>query len=183
MIEISSEGLPASGQVTAQVIVLAASLLEVAAEHSRASWSEAPGAVAQARSLARRAAALAAENAATYAGARAALAGGPAEPGDGARHDFNLGRALAAAADPPMALSACAADVAQLAVTLSERGEPEVVADVVVAAKLAAAAADAAAHLVEINLVVGADADRVSLARHRARLAAAAAQAALSDAR
>jgi hypothetical protein len=75
-------------------------------------------------------------------------------------------------------LGACAADVASLAAVVAVHGTPDLRANAVVAAKLAAAVADCAAHLVEINLVAGADQDRIGLARRRAQTASEAARSA-----
>jgi formiminotetrahydrofolate cyclodeaminase len=173
--EITQASAPGGGAAAAHVLALAASLLEHAAECARPVWEGAPGAIAQARALGRRAQALSAENAAAYAYARAALAA-PREHGDA-----GLGRAVADAAGPPLALCACAADVAQLGATLVEHGAPEARADAVVAARLAAGAAAAAGHLVGVNLVVGTDPNRASLVQRWVRLARAAADRAAED--
>ena len=174
----TQDGVPASGVITGLVAGLAASLLAAAADRSRDAWPGAAGAVAQAQALCRRAHALAQDNSTAYHDARAALAEqGP--PGQGSpQRDWSLGRAVAAAADPPLALARTADDVAQLARALAGHGAPDVRADVVAAAQLAAGAAASAAHLVEVNLVVGADQERTGLARRHARAAAEAAQAA-----
>jgi hypothetical protein len=51
----------------------------------------------------------------------------------------------------------------------------------VVAAKLAAAVADSAAHLVEINLVAGADQQQIRRARKHAQTASEAARSAAAE--
>jgi formiminotetrahydrofolate cyclodeaminase len=150
---------------------MSAALLEVAAERAPASWAEAPGAVAQARALHRRAHALTGEVSAAYEAARMALAGAKAGMSTPQR-DFSFGRTVAAAAEPPLRLAACAADIAQLAALLAGHGPPDLRADVTLAARLAAAAAAGAADLVEINLVVGCDPEQVAAARRYATLAA-----------
>jgi len=172
------DGVPASGVITGLVVGLAASLLSAAAERSREAWPGAPGALAQAEALRRRAHALAQDNSQAYHDARLALAGGGEPVAGSAQRDWALGRVVAAAADPPLALAGTADDVAQLARALAEQGAPEVRADVVVAAELAAGAAASAAHLVEVNLVVGADQQRTGRARRHAHSAAEAARAA-----
>jgi hypothetical protein len=79
-------------------------------------------------------------------------------------------------------LSACALTVAQLAELIASNAAGEVRADAAVAAQLAAAAARAGAHLVEINLVVGGDRQPAVHARELAEAAAvAAAQASALD--
>src|SRR5437588_477846 len=79
------------------------------------------------------------------------------------------------AAEPPLELAANAADVAELARAIADRGAGEVRADALIAATLAAAGARAAAHLVRINLVVGGDQEPAALAQSYAATAAAAA--------
>lgn len=158
---------PVSGAVAALVTALAASLAAAAAERSRAGWNEAGGARAQAQALRRRAVELAERDAAAYAAAREALAKGV--------DDWRLGGAVERAAEPPVALAASAADVAQLARAIADRGAGDVRDDALVAAMLAAAAARAAAHLVRINLVVGGDQQPAALAQSYADTAAAAA--------
>lgn len=172
------DGLPASGVITGIVLAMAASLLAVAADRSREAWPGAPGAVAQALALRRRASALTHDNSLAYHDALAALARAPGVGGDSPQRDWAIGRAVAAAADPPLALAGAGDDVAQLALTLSAHGAADVRPDVVAAAQLAAGAAASAAHLVEVNLVVGADEERTGRARKHADSAAEAARAA-----
>ncbi len=174
------DGAPASGVVTGIVVGLAASLLAVAADRSREAWPGAAGAVAQAVALRRRGHALAQDNSLAYHDARVALAGGSASAGGAAQRDWAIGRAVAAAADPPLALAGTADDVAQLALALAGHGAAEVRADCVAAAQLAAGAAASAAHLVEVNLVAGADPQRSGRARRHAHSAAEAARSAAS---
>jgi formiminotetrahydrofolate cyclodeaminase len=96
--------------------------------------------------------------------------------------DWRLGQAVKQAAQPPLELSACALTVAQLAELIASNAAGEVRADAAVAAQLAAAAARAGAHLVEINLVVGGDRQPAVHARELAEAAAvAAAQASALD--
>jgi formiminotetrahydrofolate cyclodeaminase len=172
------DGVPASGVITGIVLGMAASLLAVAADRSRPVWPGAPGAVAQAQALQRRAGLLAQSNSEAYDFARAALTGVAVPAGTPEQRDWAIGRAVAAAADPPLALAACADDVAHLALALADHGAAEVRADVVAAAQLAAGAAASAAHLVDVNLVVGADETRTGRAHRHAGSAAEAARAA-----
>jgi methenyltetrahydrofolate cyclohydrolase len=168
------EADPAGGPLAAVVAALAASLLAAAANRSRDGWDDAPGARAQAQALRRRALRLAEGDAAAYVDARAALAqrGGPAESQD---RDARIGEAVSLAGQVPLEIGAAAGDVAQLATEIAAHGSAEVRADAAVAAILAAGAARAAAQLVEINLVAGADEQLVTLARRRAQAALTAA--------
>jgi formiminotetrahydrofolate cyclodeaminase len=170
-----------SGATIARTVESAASLLAEAA--GRSGGRGASGMAAQADALRRRAVRLAAEEAAAYGEARGVLESKPVQT-DGAgqaRRDHAVGEAVAAAARPPLALAGCAADVGQLAVALRGRVPGELAADVAVAAKLAAGAADAAAHLVEVNLVVGTGSEWAADARERARSAARSAREAAGE--
>jgi formiminotetrahydrofolate cyclodeaminase len=168
---------PAGGAVAAVAAALAASLAAAAADRSRDEWDEAAGARAQAQALRRRALVLAREDADAYANARAALAerGGPGDP---ASRDARIGDAVTVAAQLPLRIGATAADIAQLAGEIASRGNADVRADAAIAAAIAAGAARGAAHLVEINLVAGADEQLVARARRQAQTATDAAGAA-----
>jgi formiminotetrahydrofolate cyclodeaminase len=161
------------GAVAATVASLAASLAAAAADRSRAEWPEAPGARAQALALHRRASRLAP----LIAAAHAAAAGALADRG-GEDRDQRIGAAVRAAAEPPLELAATASDIAELAGTIAAHGAVEIRADAAVAGLLAAAAARSAAHLVEINLVVGGEESFSARARGFAEAAARAAAAA-----
>ncbi len=172
---------PTGGAVAAVAAALAASLAASAADRSRAEWDEAAGARAQAQALRRRALALADQDAEAYADARAALAerGGA---GDQAGRDALIGDAVTIAAQLPLQIGATAADIAQLAGQIATHGNVDVRADATIGAALAAGAARGAAHLVEINLVAGADHQLVARARGQAQTAAGAAEAAAGQA-
>jgi formiminotetrahydrofolate cyclodeaminase len=126
---------------------------------------------------------LAAEDARVYATALDALREPHADPQTDAqeRRDFDLGRALAGAADVPAAIADGCADVTWLAGALAETGDPDLAADAAAAAVLAAAASRAAAHLVEVNL--GVRGDDATARGARAAAAAAAETATRSLAR
>jgi formiminotetrahydrofolate cyclodeaminase len=64
-----------------------------------------------------------------------------------------------------------AAEVAELAVQLANRGNPNLRADAVVGAMLAAAAAESGMLLIEVNLSEAAGDARYAVARKRARKA------------
>ena len=170
---VEGDAYPGGGAAAAVVAGLAASLTAAAADRSREQWEEAAGARAQAQALSRRAIALAQQDAATYAEARDALAR-RGSTGDRAR-DNALGAAIRRAAEPPLELAANAADTARLAAEVARHGAGEVATDAVIAALLAAAATEAAARLVEINLVVGGDRDLAAAAREYVRQATLAA--------
>jgi methenyltetrahydrofolate cyclohydrolase len=146
------EPAPGGGSAAAVVGALAGA---VCAKVARA--SDDGGSVAQSAALCRRLTALAVEDARVFASALAEL-----ERRD---DDFKLGRALDQAAEAPLLIAEACVDVAVLASMLAESGVPELQADARAAAALAAGAARAAAVLVETNLSVSHDDDRVRRAR------------------
>ena len=155
---------PGGGPLAAQVTASAAGLLAKVARASTDSWAEAAGVAAQAESLHDRAAPLADLAARAYE--EAINAGGG---------DYELGRAYARAAEPPMRILEAAADVAELAALVARNGDPALRPDAVVAGLLAAGSARAAAELVAVNLTTDANDERVrradSLAEEAARTA------------
>lgn len=132
-----------------------------------------PGPAAQAASLLRRLAQAAVTDADAFGAARAALSA--AADGADERRDFSLRLALDRAALEPLAIADACADVAVLGADLAARAPGDVLADVASATALAAGAARAAAHLVGVNLVVGAGDERLERAEAAAAAAAAAA--------
>lgn len=146
---------PAAGSAAALVTAAAAALVAKVARMSGAVWEDAEAAAAQAESLRARVAPLAQADADAYAAALDRLSAG-GEP-ESERRDFQLGRALTAAAEIPWRIADAAADVAELAALVAERGALASRPDAVGAAMLAEASARTAAHLVEVNLAVGAD--------------------------
>jgi formiminotetrahydrofolate cyclodeaminase len=80
----------------------------------------------------------------------------------------------------PAAIAETCADVAVLAATFHDRCKPDYQPDLVVSATLAAAAAQAGAHLVTINLGVGPD-DESAVNASAAAAAATTAAAALTQ--
>jgi formiminotetrahydrofolate cyclodeaminase len=149
----------------------------MAARSSVGAWPEARGAVAQAEALRRRVAPLADADAQALADAITLLE--PAKPERAAR-DYELGLALAHAAEVPLSIVQVAVDVAALAKAVAENGRSEVRADAVGAALLADGAARAAAHLVEINLATTEDDFRVLAARSLAAAASSWAEQAVA---
>jgi len=175
--EVAAEGrTPGGGSVAALVTAMAAGLLGKVARGSVDTWPEAAGIAAQAESLGARAAPLAQADAEQYEAAL--LARLESGAGQGARRDFALGQAYAKAAEPPLRIAQTAGDVAALALTVAENGNPSLRADAVTAALLAAAAAKAAAELVAVNLTASAEDPRVLQAAMAAEEAARAAEAA-----
>jgi formiminotetrahydrofolate cyclodeaminase len=134
---------PRGGAVAGALIATAAAMTQSAARRSLELWAEAAGASAQALALRRRALALARDDALAFAVARAALGGS-----DDAGTAVLLDRAAAL----PAEIAAVGADTTALAALVARHGDPDMRADVVAAATLAAAAARVAAHLVEVNL-------------------------------
>jgi formiminotetrahydrofolate cyclodeaminase len=177
---------PPGGAIAALVAAWAAALAGAAADRSREGWDGAAGARAQAQVLSTRALRLLERGARAHAEAMETLAA-RRRRADAQREreevrDFRLGQAVRQAAEPPLELSACALDVAQLAQLIASHAAGEVRADAAVAAQLAAAAARAGAHLVEINLVVGGDRQPAVRARELAEAATtAAAQASVLE--
>jgi formiminotetrahydrofolate cyclodeaminase len=153
---------PGGGSAAALVGAIAAALCAKVA-HSSAEG----GSVAQAAALCRRLTSLAEEDARLYVTALSEL--------DRRDDDFKLGRALEQAADAPLRIAEACADVAALASALAERAS-ERQADARSAAALAAGAARAAAVLVEVNLGVRDDDERVQLAQRLTAQADAAAR-------
>jgi methenyltetrahydrofolate cyclohydrolase len=91
-------------------------------------------------------------DAAAFGGVLAAYRLGKQTGQERARRDDAIQRATLRAATVPLEIAATAADVARLAGRLPGRSNPNVLSDVAVAATCAAAAIEAAAVNVEINL-------------------------------
>lgn len=141
---------PGGGSVAAFVTEMAASLAAMAARFARDHWDGWAGAVAQAEALRHRAAPLAVEDAVAYENVLTAMRM-PRELEAEVRNTL-IGETLSRAADVPLAIAHCAADVADLASEIAVSGNPNLRGDAAAAAVLAAGAARVAANLVEINL-------------------------------
>jgi formiminotetrahydrofolate cyclodeaminase len=165
----SADAAPGSGWVAGVSAGLAAALVAKSAVRSEG-WGGAEGARAQALELRDRLLALAGQDTRAYERALTALE----------RRDAGLGRALARAADVPLAIAETAADVALLAAEAAERADGAARADASAGASLAAGAARAAARLVEVNLATVAEDERVVRANRAAEAAEDAARRALS---
>jgi formiminotetrahydrofolate cyclodeaminase len=164
-VEAPRTGRPAAaGPATAQAGAAAAHVVATAAREARD-----PTGFAQAAALEKRLILLAEEDAEALAEARAAFPTAEPEASD-PRRDFALGKVLDRAAAAPLAIAEACADVADLARALAERVDPAFAPDLEAAARLAGGAAKAAAHLVEVNLVVGEDDERARRARRAAEV-------------
>jgi len=142
---------------------MAAGLTAMAARFSRDAWDGAAGAVAQAEALRKRVAPLADEDAEAYENVLTAMRMPKAL--DPETRDALIGSALSRAADVPLRIAEAAADVAELAAVLADVGNPNLRGDATAAALLAHAASRAAANLVEINLGMTAQDERIDRAR------------------
>jgi formiminotetrahydrofolate cyclodeaminase len=140
-----SRAAPGGGSALAFAVTAGAAVLAMAARVSGE-----PGLVAQAEALRARAAPLAQLNAESFEEAHAARDGKEALRPE--QRDWELGRAFARAAEPPLEIARAGADVAELAAELAEAGDPRVRADALAAAALGAAAARGAVALVAANL-------------------------------
>jgi formiminotetrahydrofolate cyclodeaminase len=165
---------PGSGSAAALTVSLAAGLVAMVARSSRSTWGDAAGVAAQAQALVDRTLPLVEADAVVWEQASAALE-------DTGAGDNVLERKLAAAAAVPLQIVEAAADAAELAELAADRAEGAYGADAVAAAILAAAGAQAAAHLVEVNLGVQEGDERLTRARTQAEAAADAARRALDS--
>jgi formiminotetrahydrofolate cyclodeaminase len=129
---------------------MAAGLVAMGARFADESWADSGAAAAQAEALRDRLAPLAHADALAYEQALAAMRS-PQATGQEQR-DFEIRQALELAAAIPQAIAEAAADVAALGALVAEHGNPRVRPDTLTGVLLAAAAARAAAVLVEVNL-------------------------------
>jgi methenyltetrahydrofolate cyclohydrolase len=169
----TAELLPGAGYVAAVGVAMAAGLVAMSARLSAGSWPEARALAAQAEKLRDRATPLAEMNAEAYEYAVAALRGQKAAGSTGpSSRDDQLAGALERAAWIPLKICEAASDVAALAASVAERGEPSLRADLIVAALIAHASAQAAATLIEVNLTTTAGDERLEEARNQVGAAA-----------
>jgi formiminotetrahydrofolate cyclodeaminase len=159
---------PGAGSALAFALSTAAAVLAMAARISNAG-----GLAAQAETLRARTAPLAQVDADWYEAALVARDAADSMRPD--ERDYEIGRAFARAAEPPLEIARAAADVAGLAAHLAASGDPRVHADAAAAAALAAGVARGTVALVAVNLTTIEDDPRVAEAR---RLAEAAAESA-----
>jgi formiminotetrahydrofolate cyclodeaminase len=150
------------------------------ARSSRGTWKDAGAAAAQATSLLERILPLVRADADVWESALAELRA--AAEGETPEEERALERKLEAAAAVPISIAEAGADIASLAELAADRGDGAYRADAAVAALLAAAGAQAAYHLVEVNLAVRGSDARLTKARGSAESAATAAARALDAA-
>jgi formiminotetrahydrofolate cyclodeaminase len=129
---------------------MASALLEKVARLSMAKWATADVALEEAHALRLRAEELVEADANSYMGYVEAVRS--AKNIHGKARERAIAPALAATIDVPLAIARLAAEAIDLADALAENGNPNLRADAMVAATLAAAAATAAARLVAVNL-------------------------------
>jgi len=110
------------GPLAARAIADGAAAVEVVCGESP-SWAEGPGARAQAAKLRRRALELAGLDEEAHARAIAVLRGREHLEPD--RRDWEIGRAVAGAADPPLELAEVAADLTNLAAEVAGACDPD----------------------------------------------------------
>jgi formiminotetrahydrofolate cyclodeaminase len=132
---------PRAGAATAVTVGLAAALVELAATLSP-SWSEAAGVAAAASAARVRALELADSDTQALVDARLARRAGVEPDAD----------VTAALVDVPLEIAERAVTVAELARSATQHGNPRLAGDSAVAALLAAAAAEAAAGIVALNV-------------------------------
>jgi methenyltetrahydrofolate cyclohydrolase len=161
------DSVSGGGPLAALVTASAAKLLADIARASSQGWPDARGVAAQAEAVHDRVTPLARLTAEAYDHALQAEGG-----------DYEIGRAYAGAAEPPLRIAEAAADVAALAALVAEYADPARRADAVTAGLVAAGCARAAAELVAVNLTVSANDDRVRRANLLAEEAAHAAETA-----
>jgi formiminotetrahydrofolate cyclodeaminase len=146
----SDRPVPASGSAAAAVIAMASALLEKVARLSTAKWAVADAAVEQAHALRLRAEELVEADANSYMAYVEAVRS--AKNIQGKARERVIAPSRAATIDVPLAIARLAAETVELADSLAENGNPNLRADAMVAATLAAAAATAAARLIAVNL-------------------------------
>ncbi|MGH3024757.1 MAG: cyclodeaminase/cyclohydrolase family protein [Gaiellaceae bacterium] len=171
---------PGGGSSAAFVTEMAASLAAMCGRFARDHWEGWAGAVAQAETLRHRAAPLAVEDAVAYENVLTAMRM-PKDLEPEVRNTL-IGETLSRAAEAPLGIAECAADVAGLACEITVSGNPNLRADAAAASVLAAAAARVAANLVEVNLATTEEDERVERARWLAGTAEKAAAKALAAA-
>jgi formiminotetrahydrofolate cyclodeaminase len=173
----SERPAPGGGSVAALAVALAAGLTAMAARLSVGRWESAAATVEQADALRAHAAPLAPADARAYEEVLAAFRlPKHLEP---VVREAAAESALGRAADVPLEIARTAAGVAVLAADAAEHGNPNLRGDATAGALLAAAAARAAATLVEINLAASPTDERIERAQTHVLAAADAADRAL----
>jgi formiminotetrahydrofolate cyclodeaminase len=146
----SDRPVPAGGSATAAAVAMAAALLEKAAALSSTHWSGAADAGHRAHALRLQAEELLEEDAVAYLAFVEALRASKGMSGEARLRA--VGPAHSKTVDVPLAIVRSGAEVVDLASALAAHGNPNLRADAVVAATFAAAAAEAGAGLMAVNL-------------------------------
>ncbi len=163
---------PASGSAAGAVVAAAAALVEKAARLSTRHWEGASDALERANALRLESFDLIEADSQAYLAFVEAVRA--AKGLEGPAQAEAVGSAHARTIDVPLRLTRAAAEVTELAAQLAERGNPNLRADAVVAAILAAAAAEAGATLISFNVEDNDDVllhEAQELARHASELA------------
>ena len=142
------------------MVAAAAALLEKSARLSTKQWDGAPAALERAHALREESFALIEEDAQAFIAFVEAV-----------RSEKDVETAHARTVDVPLRMTRAAAEVADLAVQLANHGNPNLRADAVVAAILAAAAAESGLMLIAVNVGDVAGDARLAAARQLARKA------------
>lgn len=161
--------MPAGGSATAAAVAMAAALLEKAAVLSLTQWSGAARAGESAHALRLRAEELLEEDAHAYLAFVEALRAAKGLTGEARARA--VGPAHSQTVDVPLAIVRSGAEVVEIAAALATLGNPNLRADAVVAATLAAAAAEAGSGLIAVNLDDSPADARLEEARHLATAA------------
>jgi formiminotetrahydrofolate cyclodeaminase len=182
---------PAGGALAAIAAAGAAAMVEMAASLTltrhryQACWPEMERVRQRARALRAQLVGLVADDARAYTGVLDALRLAQTSDAERVVRQGTLEAAMLAAAQPPRRILAAAAELAELAAAVAERGNVNLVGDAMTAAVIGEAAGRAAAMLVEIDagvshdpqagaLLQAARADSVRAAEARTRALAAA---------
>ena len=139
------------------MVAAAAALLEKSARLSNQHWEGAAAALERAHALRLESFALIEEDAQAYLAFV-----------DAVRSQEEVETAHARTVDVPLRMTRAAAEVAELAVQLANHGNPNLRADAVVAATLAAAAAESGLTLISVNVGDAAGDTRLAAARRLA---------------
>lgn len=142
------------------MVAAAAALLEKSARLSGKQWDGAAAALERAHALRVESFELIGEDAQAYLAFV-----------DAVRSHGDVGLAHARTVDVPLRMTRAAAEVVELAVQLANKGNPNLRADAVVAATLAAAAADSGLTLIAVNVGDVAGDKRLAAAKQLARKA------------
>jgi methenyltetrahydrofolate cyclohydrolase len=146
----SDQPAPASGSAAAAVVAAASALLEKSAKLSTKHWAGAVGALDQAYALRLRSEELIDDDVQAYMGYVDAKRSARGLHGEAYEQAVRAARELTI--DVPVLILGAASQVVELAEQLTQRGNPNLIADESIAALLASAAAEACAMLIACNV-------------------------------